>query len=82
MVAQAENDATLQTIQLHFKYFLEDKGEGKMTLRWTTWGGATEGQAIKSEEAQLIYFSYLAPLRNAEVELRPYAKENKVISLF
>lgn len=81
MVVQGD-DPTEQNIQMHFRYYLEENTTGNKVLRWSAWGGATEGQTIKPEEAQLIYFSYLAALRNAEQELRPYAKENKVISLF
>ncbi|MBK8367071.1 MAG: AAA family ATPase [Bacteroidetes bacterium] len=55
---------------------------GNKNLRWSSWGGNIEGQQIKPEEAQLIYFTYLAPLRNAESELKPYSKDNKITSLF
>lgn len=81
MVVQGDDPAE-QNIQIHFRYYLEENVSGSKVLRWSAWGGAIEGQVIKPEEAQLIYFSYLAALRNAEQELRPYAKENKVISLF
>jgi len=82
MVSQDEGNPALQDIQLHFRYKLETNPKGNKTLRWNVWGGNIEGQAIKSEEVQLIYFSYLAPLRDAEHELRPYVKDNKVTSLF
>lgn len=82
MVYQDADNPENQNIQIHFKYFLETNVKGNKVLRWSIWGGELEGQQIKPEEAQQIYFSYLAPLRNAEQELRPYTKENKVTSLF
>ena len=82
MVSQDEGNPEMQSIQMHFKYFLETNVKGNKVLRWSIWGGDLEGQQIKPEEAQQIYYSYLAPLRNAEQELKPYTKENKVTSLF
>jgi putative ATP-dependent endonuclease of OLD family len=82
MVSQDEENPALQDIQLHFRYSLETNPKGNKVLRWQVWGGSVVGQPIKSEEAQLMYFSYLAPLRDAEHELRPYVRENKVTSLF
>lgn len=82
LVAQDPGNSNQQDIQIHFRYYLEDSGKGSKTLRWSVWGGGIEGQPVKLEEMQLIYFSYLAALRNAELELRPYSRENKVISLF
>ncbi len=82
MISQDEENPDLQDIQLHFRYNLETNPKGNKVLRWYVWGGNIEGQPIKSEEAQLIYYSYLAPLRDTEHELRPYVRENKVTSLF
>lgn len=82
MLYQDPTDANIQNIQMHFRYVLEDTPTGSRRMRWSTWGGAVEGQAIDPNEAQLIYYTYLAPLRNAEQELRPYAKDNKISSLF
>ena len=82
MVYQDPDNPEKQNIQIHFKYFLETNQKGNKVLRWSIWGGDLEGQPIKQEEAEQIYYSYLAPLRNAEQELRPYARENKVTSLF
>lgn len=82
MVSQDEANPDNQNIQIHFKYFLETNVKGNKVLRWSIWGGDIEGQQVKPEEAQQIYYSYLAPLRNAEQELKPYTKENKVTSLF
>ncbi len=82
MISQDEKNPDLQDIQLHFRYNLETNPKGNKVLRWHVWGGNIEGQPIKSEEAQLIYYSYLAPLRDTEHELRPYVRENKVTSLF
>ena len=82
MVFQDADNPDNQNIQIHFKYYLETNEKGNKVLRWSIWGGELEGQQIKPEEAQQIYYSYLAPLRNAEQELKPYARENKVTSLF
>tara|TARA_B100002049_G_scaffold237186_1_gene226678 strand:+ start:3925 stop:5772 length:1848 start_codon:yes stop_codon:yes gene_type:complete len=82
MVFQDADNPENQNIQIHFKYYLETNEKGNKVLRWSIWGGELEGQQIKPEEAQQIYCSYLAPLRNAEQELKPYARENKVTSLF
>ena len=82
MVFQDADNPENQNIQLHFKYFLDTNEKGNKVLRWSIWGGELEGQQIKPEEAQQMYYSYLAPLRNAEQELKPYARENKVTSLF
>ncbi|HEY5535456.1 MAG TPA: AAA family ATPase [Ignavibacteria bacterium] len=82
MVYQDPDNPEFQNVQMHFRYLLEKNKTGNKTLRWKIWGGNIEGQQIKSEEAQLIYFTYLAPLRDAEHELRPYVRENKITSLF
>jgi putative ATP-dependent endonuclease of OLD family len=73
------NDVNLQ---IQARYSLETNPKGNQVLRWDIWGGQNPGQRIKPEEAQLLFYSYLEPLRNAELELRPYAKGNKVTSLF
>lgn len=66
-------------LRLNLKYWLETNGSGKR-LKWSHWGG--ESSKLDSNELQLLYYTYLAPLRNAEYELRPYSKDNKVSSLF
>lgn len=82
MVFQDPDNPEYQNIQMHFRYILDKNKTGNNNLRWKIWGGNIEGQQIKSEEAQLIYSTYLAPLRDAEHELRPYVRENKITSLF
>lgn len=82
MIWQDPGDPTHQNIQLHFRYEVEQTVSGVKKMRWRSWGGEMEGQPIDTNEAQLIYYTYLAPLRNAEQELRPYAKDNKITSLF
>ena len=82
MVYQDPDNPDYQDIQLHFRYNLEKNKNGNKTLKWKIWGGNIEGQQIKSEETQLLFYTYLAPLRDAEHELRPYVKENKITSLF
>lgn len=82
MISQEADNAENQNIQIHFRYFLEANEKGNKVLRWSIWGGDLEGQQVKPEEAQQLYYSYLAPLRNAEQELKPYTRENKVTSLF
>ncbi|WFO16596.1 AAA family ATPase [Cellulophaga baltica 4] len=69
-------------LQIQARYSLETNPKGNQVLRWDVWGGQNPGQRIKPEEAQLLFYSYLEPLRNAELELRPYATGNKVTSLF
>lgn len=82
MIWQDPGDVNHQNIQLHFRYEVELTASGVKKMRWRSWGGSIEGQTIDNNEAQLIYYTYLAPLRNAEQELRPYAKDNKITSLF
>ncbi|MEQ6123992.1 AAA family ATPase [Pseudotenacibaculum sp. MALMAid0570] len=69
-------------LQIQARYSLETNPKGNQVLRWDIWGGQNPGQRIKPEEAQLLFYSYLEPLRNAELELKPYSKGNKVTSLF
>ncbi|WP_299621035.1 AAA family ATPase [uncultured Tenacibaculum sp.] len=79
---QNPDDPTDVNLQIQARYSLETNPKGNLVLRWDIWGGQNPGQRIKPEEAQLLFYSYLEPLRNAELELRPYAKGNKVTSLF
>ncbi|WP_289045414.1 AAA family ATPase [uncultured Olleya sp.] len=79
---QNPDDPTDVNLQIQARYSLETNPKGNQVLRWDIWGGQNPGQRIKPEEAQLLFYSYLEPLRNAELELRPYAKGNKVTSLF
>lgn len=79
---QNPDDPTDANLQIQARYSLENNPKGNKVLRWDIWGGANPGQRIKPEEAQLLFYSYLEPLRNAELELRPYATGNKVTSLF
>jgi putative ATP-dependent endonuclease of OLD family len=82
LISQNPKDPTSQTIQMHFRYRLETKEKGNKVLRWTIWGGDLEGQTVSSNVTQEIFYSYLAPLRDAEYELRPYVRQNKLASLF
>ncbi|MCE7061936.1 ATP-dependent endonuclease [Dyadobacter sp. CY343] len=82
MLWQDPADPTKQELQMHFRYILEQTPTGATKMRWNVWGGDLPGQLINPNEAELIYFNYLAPLRNAEQELRPYARDNKITSLF
>lgn len=79
---QNPDDPSDANLQIQARYSLENNVKGNKVLRWDIWGGENPGQRIKSEEAQLLFYSYLEPLRNAELELRPYAVGNKVTSLF
>lgn len=79
---QNPDDPTDVSLQLQARYSLETNPKGNQVLRWDIWGGQNPGQRIEPNEAQLLFYSYLEPLRNAELELRPYAKSNKVTSLF
>jgi len=82
LISQNPNDPEKQSIQLHFRYKLETNPKGNKILRWNIWGGDLDGQTVVSDELQEIFYSYLAPLRDAEHALRPYVKDNKVTSLF
>jgi len=82
MVWQNPADVNDQNIQLHFRYYLVTNPKGLKNLKWKIWGGNLEGNVPDANELQLIFYTYLAPLRNAEMELKPYARENKVTSLF
>lgn len=82
LIWQDPADNTKQELQMHFRYTLELQQNGGKKMRWSSWGGGIEGQAIDPNEAQLLFYTYLAPLRNAEQELRPYGKDNKITSLF
>lgn len=80
LVWQDPDNLSEQNLQLHFNYYLENDINGNAKLRWKVWGG--HNQTIDNSELQFIYFSYLEALRNAEQELKPYASNNKVTSLF
>ncbi|MFC4478978.1 ATP-dependent nuclease [Flavobacterium chungangensis] len=67
-------------LRLSFKYEIEKDALGNEKLKWKIWGG--EDNTVEMSELQQIYYSYLEPLRNAEQELRPYASNNKITSLF
>lgn len=81
MVSQDE-DPAVQDIQLHFRYYIETNPKGNKVLRWKIWAGNTEGCRYDDGEIQNIQYVYLAALRDAERELRPYSKENRLSSLF
>jgi len=80
-IKQDKGDPTKQTIELHFKYFLETKNDTKV-LRWRVWGGENEGQPVPVEALQLISHTYLGALRNASEKLRPHSYDNKIAKLF
>lgn len=70
-----------QTIQLHLKYTYITSGKRSYFKR-SVWGGDNEGQNIPYEALQEIYHTYLDPLRDAVVSLRPYSYTNKLGILF
>lgn len=78
---QDPDNADYQDLRVYFKYFLEEKENGNKVLRLKLTGGGMDG-VVNYEELQELYYTYLAPLRDAEKELRPYVKENKLTSLF
>jgi putative ATP-dependent endonuclease of OLD family len=80
-IKQDKDDPIKQTIELHFKYFLETKNDNKV-LRWRVWGGENEGQPVPVEALQLISHTYLGALRNASEKLRPHSYDNKIAKLF
>jgi len=67
-------------LRLHFRYEIEKDAAGNDKLKWKATGGSNA--VVEISELQQIYYSYLEPLRNAEQELRPYAVNNKITSLF
>lgn len=80
-ITQDKIDKTKQTIELHFKYFIEEKNENRI-LRWRVWGGENEGQPLPIEALQLISHTYLGALRNASEKLKPHSYDNKIAKLF
>jgi len=82
LIYQDPDNVNLQHLQMDFVYELEENQTGNKTLRWRSYGAGLPGQQINPDEAQLIYYTYLAPLRDAEQELKPYARQNKITSLF
>jgi len=76
-----DTDGIHQTIELHFKYFLEENAD-RSFLRWRIWGGENEGQQVPIEELQLINHTYLGALRDATEKLRPHAYGNKIANLY
>jgi putative ATP-dependent endonuclease of the OLD family len=65
-----QNEDGSQELQLHFKYFLEERN-GIEKIRYRVWGGDQEGQPIAPEVLELIYCVYLGALRDAVQSLRP-----------
>ena len=60
LLSQSE-DGTHQSLQIHYKYYLEDKNELEK-IRYTVWGGDNEGQEITSNVLNLLLFLYLESL--------------------
>ncbi len=80
-VSQDPDVKERQTIQLHFRYYYEERNE-KRILRWSVWGGDNEGQSVPSEALQLLSYTHLSPLRDAVEKLRPNARGNKIAVLY
>ncbi|MBA2133542.1 AAA family ATPase, partial [Hydrogenispora sp. UU3] len=66
----AINDEGEQELQLHFRYFIQERN-GIKKVRYSVWGGENEGQMINPEVLDLIYYVYLGALRDAVQQLRP-----------
>jgi putative ATP-dependent endonuclease of OLD family len=81
LLSQDKDEVSLQTIQLHFRYYIEDNKKSK-SLKWRVWGGDNEGQNISSDTLNLFYFTYLGALRDAVDKLKPQAYGNKIASLY
>ena len=77
---QNPTDISDTKLRLSFHYDIDKDIKGNEKLKWKVLGG--HDNQVDMSELQQIYFSYLEPLRNAEQELRPYANNNKVTSLF
>lgn len=81
LISQDKADVSKQTIQLHFRYFLEKSSKEKR-LKWQVWGGDNKGQIVPSDVLDLFYYTYLGALRDAVDKLRPNAYGNKIATLF
>jgi len=81
LIRQDALDPSIQTIELHFRYFLETRND-KSILRWRVWGGENEGQQVPIEALQLISNTYMGPLRDATEKLRPHSQGNKIARLY
>lgn len=64
------NEDGTQDIQLHFKYFIDEKNSLRR-VKYKVWGGANEGQIVTNEVLSLLYHVHLDALRDAEQYLRP-----------
>lgn len=80
-ITQDSNDPSIQTIELHFRYFLEIRND-RSILRWRVWGGENEGQQVPIEALQLINSTYLGALRDATEKLKPHSYGNKIATLY
>ncbi|WP_010503977.1 ATP-dependent nuclease [Paenibacillus elgii] len=60
LLSQSE-DGTQQCLQIHYKYYLEDRN-GIEKIRYNVWGGDNEGQQITSDVLNLLLFVYLYKL--------------------
>jgi len=81
LIKQDATDASIQTIELHYRYFLEVRND-KSILRWRVWGGENEGQQVPIEALQLISNTYLGALRDATEKLKPHSRGNKIARLY
>lgn len=66
-----------EDLQLHVKYYLDERGK----LKYKIWGGTNEGQQISPEVLQLINYIHLDALRDAEQSLKPY-RDSKLARLY
>ncbi|PPK64931.1 putative ATP-dependent endonuclease of OLD family [Methylobacter tundripaludum] len=64
------NEDGTQDIQLHFKYFIDEKNNLRR-VKYKVWGGSNEGQMVTPEVLSLLYHVHLDALRDAEQHLRP-----------
>lgn len=63
-------DDRKKELQLHFRYFINDK-RGIKKVKNRIWGGDNEGQSVVPDVLELICAVYLGPLRDAVQSLRP-----------
>ena len=64
-------------LQLHLKYYLDDKGK----IKYRAWGGTNEGQQVSTDILQLINYVHLDALRDAEQFLKPF-RDSKLARLY
>lgn len=82
LISQDKQHPTRQSIQIHYRYFIEEGRNDRHMLKRNIWGGDNEGQQIPHEVLELLYYNHLDALRDATSRLRPYSRGSKVSELY